>query len=94
MMHSQAQGHAVDQSSTSTAAAQQEQHSKVALVFGREVEGMTEAEINLCNATCAISIGRLQESLSLAHAVAAVLHDLFEHRLQHLPPEHRALYET
>lgn len=63
-------------------------------MFGREVEGLTEAEINLCDATCSLALGRLQESLSLAHAVAAVLHEMFEYRLRHLPAEHQAMYLT
>jgi tRNA C32,U32 (ribose-2'-O)-methylase TrmJ len=52
--------------------------SKVALVFGREVHGLTVEEMASCKALCQISMGRLQESLSLSHAVAIALCTAFE----------------
>ena len=51
------------------------------LVFGREEAGLTEAEIAACDYACSIPIGRLQESLSLSHAVSVVLSQLFQLRL-------------
>ena len=54
---------------------------KLALVFGREVEGLLEEEIAACAATCAIQTGRLQESLSVSHAVSIVLSRLYEEQL-------------
>ncbi|EFN54791.1 hypothetical protein CHLNCDRAFT_52745 [Chlorella variabilis] len=53
---------------------------KLALVFGREVSGLTAAEVDMCDATLSIPIGRLQESMSLSHAVSVVLSRLFEQR--------------
>ena len=50
---------------------------RVALVFGREVEGLSQDEIQLCDAVCSIPIGRLQESLSLGHAVSIVLSQIY-----------------
>lgn len=61
----------------------------VALVFGRECEGLADEEIRLCSASCCITMGRLQESLSLSHAVCLVLGHLFEHRLSLMPPAYR-----
>lgn len=52
----------------------------IALVFGREVSGLTVEEVDLCTATCSIPMGRLQESLSLSHAVTLALSPLFETR--------------
>lgn len=57
--------------------------SKLALVFGREEAGLTPEEIDLCRATCSIRMGRLQESLSVGHAVSIALSHLFEKRLTH-----------
>ena len=32
------------------------------MVFGREVEGLTDDEVNLCDAVCSIPTGRLIEA--------------------------------
>lgn len=53
---------------------------KVVLVFGREVQGLFPEEVAQCGAACSIPIGRLQESLSLSHAVSLALGPLFEAR--------------
>eukprot|EP00983_Pelagomonas_calceolata_P101451 1158699-Pelagomonas_calceolata.AAC.13 len=42
------------------------------LVFGREESGLSEAEVHLCTHACAIPTGRIQGSMNLSHAVAAV----------------------
>lgn len=55
---------------------------KVALVFGREAEGLTDVEVARCSVACSIPMGRLQESLSLSHAVALVLGQLYERRME------------
>jgi tRNA C32,U32 (ribose-2'-O)-methylase TrmJ len=55
--------------------------ARLALVFGREELGLAEAEVAACDAVCSIPIGRLQESLSLSHAVNLALAHLFEQRL-------------
>ncbi|GLC72152.1 hypothetical protein PLESTF_001212600 [Pleodorina starrii] len=52
----------------------------IALVFGREESGLTEAELRLCSHACAIPTGRLQPSMNLSHAVATVLAELFSRR--------------
>lgn len=54
---------------------------KVLFVFGREESGLTDEEIASCDYVCSIPIGRLQESLSLSHAVSVVLSQLFQLRL-------------
>ena len=46
---------------------------KLALVFGREVDGLTDEEVNLCDAACRIPTGRLIESLSVSHAAVIIL---------------------
>eukprot|EP01023_Acetabularia_acetabulum_P018951 TRINITY_DN19587_c0_g1_i1.p1 TRINITY_DN19587_c0_g1~~TRINITY_DN19587_c0_g1_i1.p1 ORF type:complete len:231 (-),score=20.07 TRINITY_DN19587_c0_g1_i1:109-762(-) len=50
----------------------------VLLVFGREYQGLTEEEVKHCHVACKIPIGRLQESLSISHAVAIPLSRLYE----------------
>jgi tRNA C32,U32 (ribose-2'-O)-methylase TrmJ len=52
------------------------------LLFGREESGLTAEEIAAADAVCSIPIGRLQESLSLGHAVSLALAPLFEARLR------------
>lgn len=51
---------------------------KVAFVFGREVEGLMPEEVAACAAVCQLPMGRLQESLSLSHAVSIALSAAFE----------------
>ena len=53
---------------------------KIALVFGSEASGFEDAELAQCDVLCSIPCGRLNESLSLAHAATSVLARLFEHR--------------
>lgn len=65
-----------------------ETRPQVALVFGREYEGLAEEEIKVCSASCCITMGRLQESLSLSHAVCLVLGSLFQHRLSLMPSDY------
>lgn len=55
---------------------------KVALVFGREVTGLTAEEIAACRAVCNLPMGRLSESLSLSHAVAIALSAMYEHTVE------------
>ncbi len=50
----------------------------LALVFGREEAGLTNEEIHACDCAVSISIGRLQESLSLSHAVSIALSQLYQ----------------
>ena len=51
---------------------------KLALVFGREVEGLADREVRLCDAACAIPTGRVIESLSVSHAAVISLSRYFE----------------
>ena len=64
----------------------------IGLVFGREAEGLTEAEVLQCDATCCLPLGRLQESISLSHAVTVALSEVFQFRMQHLPDSLVDLY--
>eukprot|EP00200_Dunaliella_tertiolecta_P004582 CAMPEP_0202347334 /NCGR_PEP_ID=MMETSP1126-20121109/5738_1 /ASSEMBLY_ACC=CAM_ASM_000457 /TAXON_ID=3047 /ORGANISM="Dunaliella tertiolecta, Strain CCMP1320" /LENGTH=339 /DNA_ID=CAMNT_0048938865 /DNA_START=113 /DNA_END=1132 /DNA_ORIENTATION=- len=57
---------------------------RVALVFGREDLGMSDEEVQECDVVCSIPIGRLQESLSLSHAVSISLSSLFQRRTEAL----------
>lgn len=57
---------------------------RVALVFGREELGLSDDEVDACDLVCSIPIGRLQESLSLSHAVTITLSSLFQQRLAHV----------
>ncbi len=51
---------------------------RVAFVFGREVKGLMPEEVAACSAACQLPMGRLQESLSLTHAIAIALSAAFE----------------
>jgi TrmH family RNA methyltransferase len=51
---------------------------KVALVFGRESSGLTNEEIACCELAYNIATSEGYPSLNLSHAVAVVLHHLFE----------------
>ena len=50
------------------------------MVFGREVEGLTDDEVNACDAVCAIPTGRLIESLSVSHAAVIILSQYYQSR--------------
>ena len=54
---------------------------KLALVFGREVDGLTDDEVNMCDAACRIPTGRLVESLSVSHAAVIILSQYYQHRM-------------
>ncbi len=51
---------------------------KVALVFGRESTGLTNEELSYCDLAYNIATSEGYPSLNLSHAVAIVLHYLFE----------------
>jgi len=51
---------------------------KVALVFGRESTGLTNEELSYCELAYNIATSEGYPSLNLSHAVAIVLHHLFE----------------
>ncbi|KAF5838962.1 hypothetical protein DUNSADRAFT_1907 [Dunaliella salina] len=70
--------------SPSNAAASSQRSVRVALVFGREDLGMSDEEVQGCDVICSIPIGRLQESLSLSHAVSISLSSLFQRRTEEL----------
>ena len=67
-------------STTTTTTSTSTTNNKVVLVFGREAQGLTDEEVMACTAVCSIPMGRLQESLSLSHAVSLVLGPIFEER--------------
>ncbi|MEW5315543.1 MAG: hypothetical protein WDW38_006964 [Sanguina aurantia] len=54
---------------------------RIALVFGREELGLSDEEVSSCDLVTSIPIGRLQESLSLSHAVSITLAALYQQRL-------------
>ena len=49
-------------------------HGPVALVFGSEKRGLSDAELSLCTDVCAIPTSPLQPSMNLAQAVAVMLY--------------------
>lgn len=50
---------------------------QVALVFGRETNGLTNDEVSLCDLAFTIPVSRRYPSINLSHAVSIVLYDLF-----------------
>ena len=61
---------------------------RVALVFGREELGLSDDEVEACSVACCIPIGRLQESLSLSHAVSIALSGIYAQRLAFVAGSH------
>jgi tRNA C32,U32 (ribose-2'-O)-methylase TrmJ len=55
---------------------------KVALVLGREDAGFLTGEVAACDAIASIPMGRLQESLSIGHAVSIALAAFYDHHSQ------------
>lgn len=64
---------------------------RVALVFGRESNGLTNEEIGLCDLAFTIPTSEEYPSLNLSHAVAIVLYHLFS---KYAPTKSRELVET
>lgn len=56
---------------------------RVALVFGSEENGLTEAESDSCQVLCHIPTAAEHTSLNLALAAGIVLHDLYEGNARH-----------
>jgi len=61
-------------------------HGEVALVFGQERRGLSDAELELCHAICSIPTAPAYDSMNLAQAVAVVAYEL----AAAAPPEGRA----
>lgn len=56
-------------------------HDKnVALVFGRETQGLTNDEIRMCDLICSIPTSEQFPSMNLSHAVTVTLYELFQHQ--------------
>ena len=53
---------------------------KLALVFGNEADGLSQSELERCDAICSIPMGRLVESLSVTHAGVIALSRYYERR--------------
>lgn len=51
--------------------------NRIALVFGREVNGLDKEDLDLCNELIAIPSSEAFPSLNLSHAVAIVAYELF-----------------
>jgi tRNA/rRNA methyltransferase len=49
---------------------------EVAIVFGEERRGLSDAELDLCQAVCTIPTASAYDSMNLAHAVAVVCYEL------------------
>jgi tRNA/rRNA methyltransferase len=49
---------------------------EVAIVFGEERRGLSDAELHLCQAVCTIPTASAYDSMNLAHAVAVVSYEL------------------
>jgi len=49
---------------------------EVAVVFGEERRGLSDAELDLCQAVCTIPTASAYDSMNLAHAVAVVCYEI------------------
>lgn len=64
-------------------------HGEVAVVFGEERRGLSDAELTLCQAVCSIPTSPAYDSMNLAQAVAVVAYELslaFAARAAGIPP--------
>ena len=59
----------------------------LSLVFGRECNGLKNEELNLCNKVITINTPSTYKSLNISHAVAIILHELFQSNI----PETRSI---
>lgn len=78
--------------SISATIAQKSQAGKIALVFGRERDGLSNDELNRCHAHVCIPTSKNYQSLNLAQAVQLVCYEVFkrlndddDHLPQHVP---------
>lgn len=60
------------------------QEKTVNLIFGREENGLTNEETQLCDLICSIPSSDEFPSLNLSHAVMVVLYELFSHQNKQL----------
>lgn len=58
--------------------------ANIGLVFGREDIGLTNEELNSCDLTISINASRKYNTLNISHAVAVILHELFEFKNKNL----------
>ncbi|MGC3997398.1 MAG: RNA methyltransferase [Anaeromyxobacter sp.] len=56
--------------------ARRSEAGEVAVVFGEERRGLSDAELELCQAVCTIPTGQAYDSMNLAQAVAVVAYEL------------------
>jgi len=68
--------------------------NRIALVFGREVNGLDKEDLALCNEIIAIPSSEAFPSLNLSHAVAIVAYELFIAARAGLVSEGRPLAQT
>lgn len=57
-------------------AARRSAGGEVAIVFGEERRGLSDAELDLCQAVCTIPTASAYDSMNLAHAVAVISYEL------------------
>jgi len=68
--------------------------NRIALVFGREVNGLDKDDLALCSEIIAIPSSEAFPSLNLSHAVAIVAYELFLAAAAGTAPEGRPLAQT
>ncbi|GGM73150.1 rRNA methyltransferase [Thermogymnomonas acidicola] len=56
-----------------------EEGVRIALVFGREADGLRNEELNLCNAFINIPTDPGHPVMNLSHAVAVILYEMYRH---------------
>jgi len=65
--------------------------NRIALVFGREVNGLEKEDLSLCHELIAIPSSEAFPSLNLSHAVMVIAYELFLAAHAGLPADERAL---
>lgn len=60
---------------------------EVAIVFGEERRGLSDAELEVCQAVCTIPTAKAYDSMNLAQAVAVLSWEVAANKTSHPPPE-------
>lgn len=61
-------------------------HGEVAVVFGQERRGLSDAELELCQAVCSIPTAPAYDSMNLAQSVAVLAYEIGRPRQVRAPP--------
>lgn len=62
-----------------------EKRASTALVFGSESTGLSQSDLNQCDACCTIPTSKMHHILNLSHSVGVVMYEIFRYNLLSKP---------